>query len=179
MRYQDIKRHLKPYVMTANRTTTINHAFAASIAPSDIYNELTVREGLKILGQDPDDDLLCAYCGTQAETWDHVHATVKNKEFSGRAHRLGNLLPCCKPCNSKKGNRDWRVFLQRLDISDDLRRTRERCVDAYLAKYAVVDVIPKELPEYQELQEVRHKVLELFKKADKLADIIRGKSKAI
>ena len=39
MRYREIREHLRPYSVVAKRTTTINHAFAAVIAPSDAYDE--------------------------------------------------------------------------------------------------------------------------------------------
>lgn len=100
MRYPTVRNHLKPYVMVSRRKTTINHAFAAAIAPSDDYDVQRVRQALALLGQDPDQDLRCAYCGATAQTWDHVFATVKDSRFSGYGHRLGNLLPCCKFCNS-------------------------------------------------------------------------------
>lgn len=175
MRFRDIRRYLKPYSMVASRSTTINHAFAASIAPSDTFDEKKVRAAVVALGQDPDADLICAYCGAEAETWDHVHATVKNKAFSGHGHRLGNLLPCCKPCNSKKGNKDWRTFLGTRP-ADLQRADRERRIQAYLTAYEVKDSIPQHLPEYQEFQELRRQVLELFAKADRLAAIVRSKA---
>jgi 5-methylcytosine-specific restriction endonuclease McrA len=176
MRYRDIRRYLKQYSMVASRTTTINNAFAASIAPSDIYDEQTVREAITLLGQDPDANLLCAYCGVEAQTWDHVHATVKNKEFSGFGHRIGNLLPCCKPCNSRKGNKEWRAFLRSLPIPEPLRIERESRIDAYLNRFCTVDAIPEHLPEYQELQELRRRVLELLREGDKLSQVVRNKS---
>ena len=179
MRFTDIRRYLKPYSMVASRSTTINHAFAASIAPSDTFDTKAVRAAVIALGQDPDADLVCVYCGSEAETWDHVHATVKDKKFSGHGHRLGNLLPCCKPCNSKKGNKDWRVFLTGLHSMDAERKKRERIIDSYLKKYGGKDSIPEHLPEYRELQELRRQVLELFIKADKLATIVRSKTGAI
>jgi hypothetical protein len=176
MRYKDIRRYLKPYSMVASRTTTINHAFAACIAASDAFDEKRIREALAVLGQDPDTNLLCAYCGKDAETWDHVHATVKDKRFSGFGHRIGNLLPCCKACNSKKGNKDWRVFLNSLSILEPLRTEREIGIEAYLNRYCSMDAIPEHLTEYQELQELRRQVLDLFKEADQLAGIVRSKS---
>lgn len=88
MRFADIRRYLKPYSIVANRSTTINHVFAASIAPSDIYDEATIRKAIAYLGQNPDMDLLCVYCGHSAETWDHAHATVKDKAFSGYGTEL-------------------------------------------------------------------------------------------
>jgi hypothetical protein len=179
MRFTDIRRYLKPYSILANRTTTINHAFAASIAPSDAFDTATVRAAVIALGQDPDADLRCVYCGDEAETWDHVHATVKDKAFSGHGHRLGNLLPCCKRCNSKKGNRDWRTFLGGTGLPEAQRAESERRIDGYLTAYGVRDVVPEHLSEYQELQELRRQVLELFARADRLAGIVRTKSGAI
>ena len=119
MHYSTIRSHLKPYVIVARRRTTINHAFAAAIAPSDEYVADTVREAMQALGQDSE-RLLCVYCSAPAQTWDHVFATVKNSNFSGHGHRLGNLLPCCKPCNSAKGNKNWRLFIEQLGQPDEL-----------------------------------------------------------
>jgi 5-methylcytosine-specific restriction endonuclease McrA len=177
VRYKSIRSHLKAYSLVAKRTTTINHAFAAAIAPHDDFDEKRVREGLAVLGQDADADLLCAYCGERAETWDHVHATVTETEFSGHGHRLGNLLPCCKPCNSRKGNLDWRAWLRRLDVSEQVRSEREMRIALYVEKYGDIDELAKHLPEYQELLELRRQVREIFRKADALAAVIRQKSK--
>lgn len=51
----------------------------------------------------------CAYCGTEAELLIE-HAIPINKEKLGE-HRLGNLVPSCKLCNSNKGGKDFREFL--------------------------------------------------------------------
>lgn len=51
----------------------------------------------------------CAYCGTETELLIE-HAIPINKEKLGE-HRLGNLVPSCKLCNSKKGGTDFREFL--------------------------------------------------------------------
>jgi 5-methylcytosine-specific restriction endonuclease McrA len=52
----------------------------------------------------------CAYCGTRTELLIE-HAIPINKEKLGE-HRLGNLLPSCKLCNSNKGGKDFREFLE-------------------------------------------------------------------
>ena len=117
------------------RTTTVTHAFAAAIAPCDAYDDQLARQAVVSLGQDPDAPLLCAYCGSTAETWDHVHATVKDKKFSGHGHRLGNLLPCCKPCNSKKGNKSWRTFLTSLGLDASRLAERLQLIQQYLKRY--------------------------------------------
>jgi hypothetical protein len=179
MRYKDIRRFLKPYSMVASRTTTISHAFAASIAPCDTFDDQRVRTALTKLGQDPDGELECAYCGARAETWDHVHATVQDKKFSGYGHRLGNLLPCCKPCNSRKGNKHWLTFLRTLPIPESLRAERESHIAAYLMEYSVKDLVPEHLAEYEQLQELRRQVLQLFREADELASVVRKKSEVV
>ena len=176
MRCSDIRRHLKPYSILANRTTTVNHAFAAAIAPCDSYDEQKTCNAIRLLGQDPARELSCVYCGLRAETWDHVRATVVDKRFSGFGHRLGNLLPCCKPCKSKKGNKRWSDYLSSLSLSSDELTQRKRRIEAYLAQYLCQDLVPEHLPEYEILQELRGQVLELFAKADRVAKELRLKA---
>jgi hypothetical protein len=173
MRYSKIRNHLRPYEIVARRKTTINHAFAAAIAPSDTYDEQRVREAISILGQDPNQELMCVYCGSPAQTWDHVFATVRDSNFSGYGHRLGNLLPCCKSCNSAKGNKDWRRFMAELPFPEQLRQERESQIAAFLARFVVQDKVPSHLPEYKRLQDLRNQVMLLLAEADELAKIIR------
>jgi hypothetical protein len=177
VRYTTIKDHLKPYYIFSRRATTINHAFAASVAPNDDFEDERVRKALLLLGQDPDAAILCAYCGAPAETWDHVHATVAKKEFSGHGHRLGNLLPCCKPCNSKKGNKDWRAYLGQIGLKEDVHAEREGRISRFLQEYGVVDAVPDQSMEYRKLVKLRDEILARFKQADELAEKIRAKNK--
>lgn len=51
----------------------------------------------------------CAYCGEETDLVIE-HAIPINKEKLGE-HRLGNLVPSCKACNSQKSNQDFREFL--------------------------------------------------------------------
>ena len=177
MHYSSIKQHLKPYSIFARRKTTINHAFASAIAPNDEYDEARVRFALKILGQDPDEDLKCVYCDSIAQTWDHVFGTVKNSHFSGRGHRLGNLVPSCKACNSSKGNKDWKEYLQRKGIASGLTieeiQFREELIQSYLTAHSYSDSIPENSADYNRLLEIRDEVLDLLKEADILAARIR------
>lgn len=175
MRYTDIRRYLKPYRMYERRKTTINHAFASAIAPFDVYSDEAIRMAVKDLGQDPDAALTCVYCGDEAETWDHVFATVEKGQFSGAGHRLGNLLPCCKPCNSKKGNKDWLTFVQTLKLPEKEKLARIELIARYLAKHFSRDSLPGHLAGYAELISLRDKILSLMKQADDLALVIREK----
>jgi hypothetical protein len=175
MRYSDIIRHLNPYGIVAHRKTTINHAFAAAVAPCDKFDEQRVREAITLLGQNPDSDLYCVYCGERAETWDHVFAMVQKSAFSGYGHRLGNLLPCCKPCNSKKGNKNWKLFLETLPlpISSEVRANRIDTIQCYVDNFLVSDVVPDHLAEYQELQRIKEQIITLMAQADVIAKKLR------
>lgn len=176
MRYQDIKRHLKPYAIVAMRKTTINHAFASAIAPCDDYDDGRVRKAMEDLGQDPDKDLDCVYCASSAETWDHVFATVKQSQFSGHGHRLGNLVPCCKPCNSKKGNKSWDTYLSALNQPEEELSSRRVLIQEYLSKHKVLDPLFENHPDYQELHEIKVRVLALLAQADVLVNQIRRRN---
>ena len=177
MRFQTIRDHLRPYSIVGRRKTTINGAFASAIAPCDAFDAVKVREAIVLLGQNPDLDLQCSYCGAVAETWDHVFATVSESEFSGYGHRLGNLLPCCKPCNSRKGNKHWLTYIKILGLDVNMLEQRTVLIDAYLRRFEVIDTIPRHLPQYSELQQIRNEVLALLAKADRLAAEIRAATK--
>lgn len=72
MKKATLKYHLNPYSIFTKRRTTINHAFASALAPNDQYDEKVIDDALRVLGQNPDHDLTCVYCGQDAETWDHL-----------------------------------------------------------------------------------------------------------
>lgn len=173
MRIKSIATHLRPYLILARRRTTINHAFAAAVAPSDSYDEATVAGAISSLGMNPEKDLLCAYCHGAAETWDHIFATVKNSRFSGHGHRLGNLLPCCKPCNSSKGSKPWQTYLSSLPITDQERQARTDAINNYISTYAVDDAIVAASTDHERLDAIRLQVLELLAEGDRIAAKIR------
>lgn len=182
MKYSSIKYHLRPYKILERRKTTINHAFAAAIAPYDEFDDERIRRAVEILGQDVNEPLICVYCGRPARTWDHVFGTVKDSRFSGHGHRIGNLLPACKPCNSSKGNKIWQDFLMQVadreKMSDEVRLEREARIAHFLLEHAYEDAEPIGSPEYERLLEIRSKVFELLLEADTLAQSIRDRSKS-
>jgi len=54
-------------------------------------------------------DNQCAYCGESGELVIE-HAIPINKKSLGE-HKLGNLVPSCKTCNSRKADKDYIEFL--------------------------------------------------------------------
>jgi|SRR3989344_8444118 len=177
MNIKSIKNQLRAYSIMGKRETTINHAFASAIAPNDIYEEKIVRKAIKILKQDPN-NLSCVYCGAPAETWDHVFGLVKNHNFSGYGHVIGNLVPCCKKCNSEKGNRNWEVFIK----TKPNYVNRSKMLLKYFKKYPPVitnynykkNVFSREIGK---LETIKRKVFKLMKEADSIAIKIRQKIK--
>jgi len=172
-----IKRYLRSYSMVQQRKTTINNAFASALAPYDDYDEQRVSEAMALLGQTDLNDLRCVYCDSVAETWDHLVGLVKDSQLNGYGHQIGNLVPCCRDCNSSKGNKDWRVFL-RSRITDlvELKRI-EQVLETYLLRYAKeVDLgrVQVKYPEvWHRYNEIKLQIIELMTEADTLAAQLR------
>ena len=176
MNARTIRAHLKPFVIKTRRKTTIRHAFASAIAPVQPYDETRVISAMELLNQQPA-DLTCVYCDSPAETWDHLESTVKNQEFSGFGHCIGNLVPCCKQCNSKKANRPWRDFMATKHAGGQLS-AKVALIERYqLANNmpgtpydTIKQLAPHECAEYESLQS---QILELVDRADVMAKSIR------
>lgn len=174
MRYRSAASHLQPYIMLARRRTTINHAFASAIAPYDAYDDAVVRGAVQALGQDPDADLMCVYCGESAETWDHVIGTVKDSRFSGFGSRIGNLVPCCKPCNSRKGNKNWEAYLKTCPGSPALHLQRHALIAAHIERYSSPRAGLGNTADHALLEEIRERVLALLAEGDQIAARLRA-----
>ncbi len=177
MRSSDIKAHLRPYSIVQKRKTTINHAFASALAPCDEYDQPRVAQAMMALGQADLNNLCCVYCGSEAETWDHLIGLVKNSQLNGYGHQIGNLVPCCRDCNSRKGSTEWQKFLQTVIRDEVRRRGIEEMLATYLATYATpVDLqrVQREHPAaWQKYNEIKEKIIELMKEADDLARQLR------
>ena len=175
MKKYDIKRHLQDYSIFNKRKTTINHAFASSLSIADNFEEEKMNAAIRILGQDPDSELKCAYCDKLAETWDHIKAVVQDSEFSGHGHQINNLIPCCKDCNSKKGNKDWAIFLKQknLDTPERIDRIKKYISQGTSDLLKILNEHCKD--ELNELTTIKRQVLDLLKSGDEKAKIIRDK----
>ena len=181
MKKQSIKSHLKPYSIIQKRKTTINHAFASALAPTDDYNEQYINNALESLDQNPDDDLTCIYCGNAAETWDHLIGLVKDAELRGYGHQVGNLVPCCKECNSSKGSKDWQVFIDSKIHDEKTRSSLKRHLQTYIERFAKpvdIDTIKTEMPkEFAKYSSIKEQIFGLMTEADVLAERIRNNKK--
>ncbi|QYJ92759.1 HNH endonuclease [Shewanella spartinae] len=177
MKKEDIKRYLKTYSVYSKRRTTINHAFASAIAPSDDYSEEKMKQALSFLGQLPDSDLLCVFCDSEAETWDHLLGLVKNGELRGFGHQIGNLVPCCKECNSKKGSKEFDRFIRE---SNRITKNKDELIlllKSYQNEFAIeIDLArlrEKSSKEYDEFLKKKKEIFRLMSEADDLASTLR------
>ena len=168
MKLESIKKHLSPYSIYQKRHTTIAHAFASALAPVDVYDESKLLSALKNLGQDDADNIFCVYCRKSAQTWDHLLCLVKNGELNGYGHQIGNLVPSCKDCNSKKGSKNYQKFiLENVTGDEDYKHNLISKLDAHLRlaqpfKTDLTDVKIK----LAELKEIKEKIFSLMKEAD-------------
>lgn len=177
MKAESIRRHLRPYSIAQARSTTIAHAFASAIAPVETPTIEQINAAVEALGQDPSRPLRCVYCDAPGETWDHLEALVLKRQISGHGHTLGNLVPSCRNCNSAKGNKPWRDWVQlqpdgqqKLALIEDYVRF---CRPAHRGTAELERLAPGEMTEYDAL---RKKIIELFVDADRLAASIQERA---
>jgi len=181
LKLDSIRNHLRPYSIFNKRRTTIAHAFASAIAVVEGYDRSRVADAIRALGQNPDSDLLCVYCGEPAQTWDHLRGLVKNKSWSGFGHTVANLVPCCKKCNSEKRNRDWLDFLKSKNSDDQAQfQQRFKLLNDYSQRQSVWALKYRDIQqlcpdEVRSLENARDAILAEMKKADTIAEAIRNK----
>ncbi len=173
---RSIISHLKPYSILKKRRTTIAHAFASALAPTDFYEEDKVLAALKALGQDPE-RLHCVYCFQPAQTWDHLFNLVKGCEPNGYGHQIGNLVPCCRHCNSSKGGKSFEAYIDgRHTLSEESRARVKARLRAHseLARMNRARPSPNERALLQKYRDIQNQVLALLQEADACAEDIRA-----
>lgn len=159
------------------RKTTVNHAFASALSPSDEYDEDVIKSALNSLEQKDLKQLSCVYCESKAHTWDHLENLVKAGELNGYGHQIGNLVPCCRDCNSKKGGKPFNDFinadkrLTEIEKSNLIGRLKTHLALAKPIQPPNLNVEGQEaLTNFRALQA---QILGLMKEADKHAQILR------
>ena len=177
MRAESIRAHLRVYSIYQKRKTTINHAFASALAPSWTYSPIAMSQALSVLGQSADADLSCVYCDALAETWDHLTGLVKNSELSGFGHQLGNLVPCCRHCNSRKGGKDWALFLSE-EIPEPRRSKLSKRLAEYQERFANhIDLSAAQArhpDDWTRYDSLRADIYRLMQEADRIAEKLRS-----
>lgn len=159
-----------------DRCTTFNGALQNALAVPEEYDDKKHSEALAILGQEPDDDLTCVYCGSAAATWDHLENNVRDGRFSGFGHRIYNLVPACRTCNERKGSKHWKDWLTKLDPED--KATKKKVLAVFAAKNDAErfgwDQIEKQFNELaKEYDQLREEIRTKLKEADVVAAKIR------
>lgn len=114
---EDIRRLRRVFRMPAvqsmrSRKTSITNAFVSTIIPVVKPSPEDIAEALDVLGMTVD-TVSCAYCGDKCNAWDHLRPLVINRRPTGYISEIGNLVPCCQPCNSSKTNAHWKDWILR------------------------------------------------------------------
>lgn len=171
--YALFRSQMKPFKMSNARGSTINHAFASALATADAFDEHKLDQALALLGQSSTEPLRCVYCDADAQTADHLHGLVKDSKYTGHGHVIGNLVPCCRTCNERKGKKSWREWAKAKGTPDD--QVAKIAAYELLAPPVVADEDLRQL--YPDLMEaydrLRVHTRDLMKTADHLASEIR------
>lgn len=172
-----IRSHLAPYSIFSKRKTTIAHAFASALAPSDEYDEAKVEAALEALGQQNFKQLSCVYCERPAQTWDHLENLVKNGKLNGYGHQLGNLVPCCRDCNSQKGGKPFRDFINaHAKLTQSAKSSLIHRLEAHLALAKPVEpsnLSPEDQQTLTRFFTLQTQILNLMEEADQCARMLR------
>jgi hypothetical protein len=126
-------------------------------------------------------DHQCCYCGTAIDerSLSQDHLIPMNKEQLG-LHAWGNVVPCCKGCNSEKQQHPWKRFLATKagKGASKRRRTIERFV---ASKFYYPDLNLHEYADnlYADVGEVAATLIRLrYRQAEKAIELILKESVA-
>ncbi|SFC19489.1 hypothetical protein SAMN05216344_1117 [Polaromonas sp. OV174] len=172
-----IRSHLAPYSIFSKRKTTIAHAFASALAPSDEYDEAKIEAALEALGQQNLKQLSCVYCERPAQTWDHLENLVKNGKLNGYGHQVGNLVPCCRDCNSQKGGKPFCDFINaNANLTDSEKLNLIHRLEAHLSLAKPIEHSNLNSEDQETLTKfftLQTQILKLMEKADQCAQMLR------
>ena len=183
MDYTSVKKHLANYSILGKRKSTVSHAFASALAPADEYEESAVFSKLLALGQGDLDHLHCVYCGELAETWDHLVNLVLEGNLQGYGHQLGNLVPCCKTCNSVKGKKTYEEFVNNHLIACEewkkllVARLSRHIGSAKSIDAAMTHLKPQSAKAFTRFKKLRLEVFNLMKEADECIALVKRNKK--
>lgn len=174
-----IRSHLAPYSILSKRKTTIAHAFASALAPSDEYDEARIDAALEALGQKNLKQLFCVYCEKAAQTWDHLENLVKNSQLNvnGYGHQVGNLVPCCRDCNSQKGGKPFRDFINaNANLMESEKLSLIHRLEAHLGLAKPIEhsnLNPEDKETLAKFFTLQTQILGLMEEADQCAQMLR------
>ena len=174
---KSISSHLAPYSIFSKRKTTVAHAFASALAPSDEYDKEKIEAALVALGQKNLTQLSCVYCERLAQTWDHLENLAKDGQLNGYGHQIGNLVPCCRDCNSQKGGRPFRDFINaNAKFTESEKSNLILRLETHLALAKSIEpsnLSPDGQAALTKFLVLRTQIFGLMEEADKYAQILR------
>src|SRR5450830_1301582 len=101
------------------------------------------------------------------QTWDHLTNLVKAGEFNDYGRQIGNLVPCCRDCNSTKGSSSFSKFVATLSISET---EKKELIDRLKNHQLLVKEVDsskrtkEEIELLEKYREIQNEVLALLKR---------------
>lgn len=165
-----------------SRSSSITNAFVNGVIPVIKPTGQEISEALAQLGMSSD-NMFCAYCGGQHETWDHFEPIVKDKLPTGYITELYNLIPCCNTCNSSKSGSNWFDWIEKsspkspkgrnqysVERIDTIKQYEKWCI----SKRTTFDIKELENDQFWKTHWENHsKVLDLMKQSQNTSDQLR------
>ena len=156
-----------PRTNLRTRSSTIANAMAHSIVFIDDIAQ-GYSDWLSRFNQIVDSET-CVYCGKSAGTYDHIYNLVENKLPTGYNTEKNNLAPCCSQCNSKKGKKNWEVFMN----SEYCKNfggwvERKKIMSEVLDKYPPLFINFEKVlgSQYNDYLEIKNKINQLLLESD-------------
>jgi len=137
-----------------------------------------VEAALNALGQKNLQALTCIYCGKLAQTWDHLENLVREGKLNGYGHQIGNLVPCCRDCNSEKGGKPFRDYVSTLSLSPAEQANLIARLEKHLSLATPIDTSTLDIEGKDALDRfnaIQLQILKFMEEADRLAQILREK----
>ena len=78
----------------------------------------------------------------------------------------------------KKGNKAWHDYIERLGLDPETLNDRKQRISNYLNSFKANVSDFEKHPEYAQLEALKQEVLDIFKKADAIAAVLRGKEQS-
>lgn len=98
-------------IKVSGRTSSITNAFYNGILPVIKHSEKEESDLKELLNYNESKGWQCIYCGNVANTFDHLNSLINDKKPTGYFSEPGNLVPSCNSCNSSKGKKHWKEFM--------------------------------------------------------------------
>lgn len=169
-----MKSILPKKVRIMGRLSSVTNSFFNGIIPWIEPTEDEIMRHLEVL--DMSESAKCVYCGKENHTWDHLNPLIRDRFATGYITEINNLVPACGKCNSSKGNKNWREFIEYLKengrIDEQQFLIAEKVIEKYEAEFNPIKLNIKDSPRMSEYLQFLYQIEETMKGATEIEKFI-------